>query len=186
MEIKKTIFSPECFKSLFCYFLINRCTAIMFSIIYIQSHKTLITKRIMKVKRNKHSSYAEQNRLTTHVYYTFFLYLHTIILFFQRVTPTLIQISKIKWVKILRSFRTVPPSFRSSPFSDNRIMRRIYHLLYFLQWRHRAVKRRILRYIHYLHPIKYSNRTDSCSGRRLFRKTIIKKEPLQHDKKKYN
>ena len=57
-------------------------------------------------------------------------------------------------------------------FSDNRIMRRIYHLLYFLQWRHRAVKRRILRYIHYLHPIKYSNRTDSCSGRRLFRKTI--------------
>ena len=31
MEIKKTIFSPECFKSLFCYFLINRCTAIMFS-----------------------------------------------------------------------------------------------------------------------------------------------------------
>ena len=57
--LKKQSFSPECFKSLFCYFLINRCTAIMFSIIYIQSHKTLITKRIMKVKRKKHSSYAE-------------------------------------------------------------------------------------------------------------------------------
>ena len=57
--LKKQSFSPECFKLLFCYFLINRCTAIMFSIIYIQSHKTLITKRIMKVKRKKHSSYAE-------------------------------------------------------------------------------------------------------------------------------